>query len=149
MSENPSFRTTCGNKCEGQMERTFIQFIKKPFHSAMVLGPHQETLTHRALSNKHTTIRHLSLESCTTHSGQRGSVLICQKGVYQVLSTNINPMAKGKQRLCRTQFICCHPANPGALVCLWVLCRHWDYSSKQDTAGLTLDIYILVGGSCQ
>lgn len=38
------------------MERTFVQFIKKPFHSAMVLGPYHKTLPYRALSNKHTTI---------------------------------------------------------------------------------------------
>lgn len=55
-----------------------------------------------------------------------------------------NSMAEGKQRLFGIEFICCHPNNPWALVCLWVLCQHWDYSSKQDTAGRAPDIYILV-----
>lgn len=78
------------------MERTFVQFIKKPFHSAMVLGPHHETLPYRALSNKHTTIRHITGVMQYPQWAERLCPDLSEGGLpTSRLSTSINAMCQG------------------------------------------------------
>lgn len=84
------------------MERTFVQFIKKPFHSAMVLGPYHKTLPYRALSNKHTIIDTYHWSHALPTVGREALSLCVRRGVpTSQLSTNINAMCQGLEHMQR------------------------------------------------